>query len=93
MSCRAASLTDAQITAGNGVCGECGLVAEERRGGAGLGQHVPGGRVQFGQPDPGRGLVADGGQDAGDDLAGGVHGVDLAWRLVLDHRTPPELPV
>jgi hypothetical protein len=36
-----------------------------------------------------RGLGADGGQDRGDDLPSGVHGVDLAWRLVLDQGGPP----
>jgi Bacterial extracellular solute-binding proteins, family 5 Middle len=40
------------------------VVAEEGRGGAGLGQDVPGCRVQFGQPHPWRGLVADGGAPA-----------------------------
>jgi hypothetical protein len=60
-------------------------IAEERRGGTGCGQDLSGRPVKLSQPHAWRGLRTDRSQNSGNNLTGGVHRIDLARRLVLDH--------
>ena len=73
--------------------GEAWVVTEERRDGAGPGQHVPGDLVQFGQPHPRPRPVLDGREDLRDHLPGGAHRLDLSLGLDLHHGPAPPLAV
>ena len=67
--------------------GELRVVVEERRGRPGLGEDLPGGRVELPEGDARRGDGTGRRQYVGDDLPGGPDRVDLPRRLDLDH--PP----
>ena len=83
---------------------ELRVVVQERRGRPRLGEHVPGGPIEFLEGDPRRGGAAGGRQHVGHHPAGPADRVDLARRLDLDHgqddsgcrraagRVPPQPP-
>jgi hypothetical protein len=61
------------------------MVAEERRLRPEGGDQVGGELVQLGEPDAGRGRVADGGEGTCDDPAGLAHGGQLGLGLQHNH--------
>jgi len=67
---------------------EVRVVAEERRPGARIVQHLAGGLVELAKRDPDSRLRPHLGMDRRDDLAGGPHRLDLIGGLELDHGAP-----
>jgi hypothetical protein len=64
---------------------ELRVVVQERRGGPGLGENLPGGRVEFLERHARCGDGTRRREDVGDDTPGGTDRVNLPRRLDLDH--------